>query len=171
MTHDTSDSWLCSPHCAVITVNHSEAGHGLWQGKIQIIILSPFCTVFSSLWPQKPLTQSSSDAEPNVLISSQDLKQTIGEVESFCQHTKNISRLYSLWFRGIQLELINECVTQGIAHLCPKVFLWDPTEITSSHSQADNGLPTPAILHTHRRSARGVCACVCEVRLLSMKDK
>lgn len=56
--------------------------------------------------------------------------------------------------------LINRCVTEGIAHFFPKVFLWDQTKITPSHSKADNGLPTPVISHTHTycsRSTREVC--------------
>lgn len=42
-------------------------------------------------------------------------------------------------------------------HIFPKVFLWDRTKITSSHSKADNGLPTPAISRTHSGSAGEVC--------------
>lgn len=42
-------------------------------------------------------------------------------------------------------------------HIFSKVFLWDWTKITPSHSKADNGLPTPAISCTHSRSAGEVC--------------
>lgn len=56
--------WLTT-HEAAITVNHSEAGHRTWQGKIQITLLSAVRTVFCLSWTQTPAC----DPTTNVLIS------------------------------------------------------------------------------------------------------
>lgn len=147
-------------------VNHGEASHRLWHGKIQIIILSPSCA-FSDL--RHSLAKFK--WRPIVLIGFTAFKTNNQWGWVIVSTHETTFQFYSQWSCRIGLalfkhSLINGCVTKGIAHFS-KVFLWDRTKITPSHCKADNGLPTPAILRTHSRSAGEVCV----FEYLSMKDR